>query len=89
LGKPSARELMIIAACTGLANNFGAVKSLVTKGIQVGHMKMHLFNILNFYAATQEEKLKAVEYFKNKKVSFKSVTDFINNHRSQILGVKS
>jgi len=89
LGKPSARELMIIAACAGLANNFGAVKSLVTKGIQVGHMKMHLFNILNFYAATQEEKLKAVEYFKNKKVSFKSVTDFINNHRSQILGVKS
>jgi hydroxymethylglutaryl-CoA reductase len=89
LGNPSARELMMIAAAAGLANNFGAVKSLVTKGIQVGHMKMHLFNILNFYAATQEEKLKAVEYFKNHKVSFKSVTDFINNHRSQILGVKS
>jgi hydroxymethylglutaryl-CoA reductase len=52
-------------------------------------MKMHLFNILNFYAATQEEKLKAVEYFKNHKVSFKSVTDFINNHRSHALGVKS
>jgi hydroxymethylglutaryl-CoA reductase len=89
LGKPTARELMMIAASAGLANNFGAVKSLVTKGIQVGHMKMHLFNILNFYAATQEEKQNAVEYFKNRKVSFKSVTDFINNHRSQILGVKS
>jgi hydroxymethylglutaryl-CoA reductase len=89
LGNPSARELMMIAAAAGLANNFGAVKSLVTKGIQVGHMKMHLFNILNFYAATQEEKLKAAEYFKNHKVSFKSVTDFINSHRSNILGVKS
>jgi len=89
LGNPSARELMMIAATAGLANNFGAVKSLVTKGIQVGHMKMHLFNILNFYAATQEEKLKAVEYFKNHKVSFKSVTDFINNHRSHFLGIKS
>lgn len=89
LGKPTAKELMMIAACAGLANNFGAVKSLVTKGIQVGHMKMHLFNILNFYAATQEEKQKAVEYFKNRKVSFKSVTDFISNQRSQILGVKS
>ena len=89
LGNPSARELMMIAASAGLANNFGAVKSLVTKGIQVGHMKMHLFNILNFYAATQEEKLKAVEYFKNHKVSFKSVTDFINNHRSHLLGIKS
>ncbi len=89
LGNPNAKELMMIAASAGLANNFGAVKSLVTKGIQVGHMKMHLFNILNFYAATQEEKLKATEYFKNHKVSFKSVTDFINNYRSQILGVKS
>ena len=79
----------MIAAAAGLANNFGAVKSLVTKGIQVGHMKMHLFNILNFYAASQEEKLKAVEYFKNHKVSFKSVTEFINNHRSHFLGVKS
>jgi hydroxymethylglutaryl-CoA reductase len=89
LGNPTARELMMIAASAGLANNFGAVKSLVTKGIQVGHMKMHLFNILNFYAATQDEKQKAVEYFKSRKVSFKSVTDFINNQRSQILGVKS
>lgn len=89
LGNPSARELMMIAASAGLSNNFGAVKSLVTKGIQVGHMKMHLFNILNFYAATQEEKQKAAEYFKNNKVSFKSVTDFINNHRSHFLGVKS
>ena len=89
LRNPSAHELMMIAAAAGLANNFGAVKSLVTKGIQVGHMKMHLFNILNFYQATQEEKLKASEYFKNHKVSFKSVTDFINSHRSHPLGAKS
>jgi hypothetical protein len=49
---------------------------------------MHLFNILNFYAATQEEKQKAVEYFTSRKVSFKSVTDFINNHRAHPLGAK-
>ncbi|MBW6460631.1 MAG: hydroxymethylglutaryl-CoA reductase, degradative [Bacteroidales bacterium] len=82
LGMPSARELMMIAASAGLANNFSAVRSLVTKGIQVGHMKMHLFNILNFYSATQEEKLKAIEYFEHQKISFKSVTDFINNLRT-------
>ena len=82
LGMPTARELMMIAASAGLANNFSAVKSLVTKGIQVGHMKMHLFNILNFYSATKEEKLKAIEYFENQKVSYKSVTDFINNLRA-------
>jgi len=90
LGNPSARELMMVAASAGLSNNFSAVKSLVTKGIQVGHMKMHLLNILNVYQATQEEKAKAVEYFKTRKVSFKAVTDFIQKYRSgHVLGLKS
>ena len=47
LNKPGAEQLMMIAAAVGLANNFSALKSLTTKGIQVGHMKMHLSNILN------------------------------------------
>jgi hydroxymethylglutaryl-CoA reductase len=90
LGKPDARELMMIAAAVGLANNYGALKSLVTKGIQVGHMKMHLLNILNFYHATHEEKEKAMIYFNNKKVSFSSVTDYLNSLRSEsLLGIKS
>ena len=90
LGNPDARELMIIAASVGLANNYGALKSLVTKGIQVGHMKMHLLNILNFYHASQDEKEKAMAYFNNKKVSFSSVTEYINSLRSEtLLGIKS
>ena len=90
LGNPSAKDLMMVAACAGLSNNFSAVKSLVTKGIQVGHMKMHLLNILNVYQATQEEKARAVEYFTTRKVSFRAVTDFIDKYRSgRILGVKS
>jgi hydroxymethylglutaryl-CoA reductase len=90
LGNPSARELMMVAASAGLSNNFSAVKSLVTKGIQVGHMKMHLLNILNVYQATHEEKAKAVEYFKTRKVSFRAVTEFINKYRSEhVLGLKS
>jgi hydroxymethylglutaryl-CoA reductase len=89
LGNPDARELMVIAASVGLANNYGALKSLVTKGIQVGHMKMHLLNILNFYHATQDEKAKAIEFFNNKKVSFSSVTDYLNSIRSEsLLGIK-
>ena len=32
LGNPSAKELMMITATMGLANNFSAIKSLVTKG---------------------------------------------------------
>jgi hydroxymethylglutaryl-CoA reductase len=81
LGKPTADELMMIAATMGLANNFSAVRSLVTKGIQRGHMKMHLMNILNHFQATEEEKQLAVEYFKDKVVSFASVSEFIKEIR--------
>jgi len=81
LGSPNAKELMMIAASVGLANNFAAIRSLVTKGIQVGHMKMHLLNILNHFNATEEEKLKAVEHFAVHKVSFASVGQYIQNLR--------
>lgn len=81
LGKPTAEELMMITASVGLANNFSAVRSLVTKGIQVGHMKMHLMNILNHFNANEEEKEKAVEHFIAHKVSFNNVSQFIKNLR--------
>lgn len=69
LGNPSATELMGIAAAAGLANNFSAVKSLVTVGIQQGHMKMHLLNILKQLKVPEERHKEAVEYFKDKVVS--------------------
>ncbi len=81
LGNPSANELMMIVASVGLANNFAAIRSLVTKGIQIGHMKMHLFNILNHIEATKDEKDKAVEYFVEHKVSHGAVKQFIENLR--------
>ena len=81
LGNPSAWELMRIAASVGLANNFGAIKSLITKGIQKGHMKMHLLNILNHFGASDVEKDKAKIYFENKKVSFNAVETFLKNLR--------
>lgn len=56
MGTPNAQELMQIIAVAGLAQNFAAVKSLVTTGIQQGHMKMHLLNILKQYQATDKEK---------------------------------
>lgn len=81
LGKPNAKELMMIASVIGLANNFAAIRSLVTKGIQKGHMKMHLFNILNHFMATAEEKKKAQRYFAEKTVSFVNVKDFLSQIR--------
>ena len=77
LGNPTAPELMMVAATMGLANNFSAVRSLTTKGIQAGHMKMHLNNILNQLNATDEEKKQAREYFKDKTVSYAGVEQFL------------
>lgn len=71
--KPSATELMSIIAVSGLAQNFAALRSLVTTGIQKGHMKMHLFNILNQFGATEAEKQHFVNYFKDKTVSHHEV----------------
>ncbi len=86
LHNPNAEELMRIASSVGLANNFAAIKSLVTKGIQLGHMKMHLLNILNSFNACSEEKEMAVRYFETEKVSFTAVRNFIENLREQKYG---
>ena len=81
LGNPNSKELMKIIASVGLAQNFGALRSLVTSGIQKGHMKMHLINLLNKYELKQEEKKIAIAYFKNRTVSSSSVDSFIRNLR--------
>ena len=81
LGNPTAPELMTIAATMGLANNFSAVRSLTTKGIQAGHMKMHLNNILNQLQASEDEKRQARDFFKDKTVSFAAVEHFLDTLR--------
>lgn len=81
LGKPSAKDLMKIVAVAGLAQNFAALKSLTTTGIQQGHMKMHLMNILNQFEATNDEKTKIVEYFKTHTVTHSAVVEAIEDLR--------
>lgn len=83
LENPTANELMQIIAVTGLAQNFAAVKSLVTSGIQKGHMKMHLVNILNRLDASEKEVSVAINYFKDKVVSFQAVRDFLELFRGK------
>lgn len=77
LGQPNASELMQIMAVTGLAQNFAALRSLVTTGIQRGHMKMHLGNILQSFQATPEEKQQAAIYFAERTVSNHAVQKFL------------
>jgi hydroxymethylglutaryl-CoA reductase len=81
LGKPSAHELMQLVAVTGLAQNFAALRSLTTTGIQEGHMKMHLNNILNQYEATVEERIAITKHFEKNVVSHASVVALIENLR--------
>lgn len=83
LGNPSARELMQVVAATGLAQNFGAVRSLITTGIQHGHMKMHLHNILNHLDASEDECENAAEFFSERVVSYNSVREFLKWCRGQ------
>lgn len=79
LNHPDATELMQVMAAVGLAQNFGAVKSLVTTGIQKGHMKLHLLNILNQLGATPEQIESGKEYFLDKVVSFTAVRNFLSS----------
>jgi hydroxymethylglutaryl-CoA reductase len=77
LGNPNSKELMSIVAVTGLAQNFAAIRSLVTTGIQKGHMKMHLQNILIQLKANAEETALANAHFANDTISFQAVRSFL------------
>jgi len=81
LEKPSAPELMEIVAVAGLAQNFAALRSLTTTGIQEGHMKMHLNNIINQFEATDEERHLIKAHFKKTAVTHSAVVEFIENLR--------
>ena len=82
LGNPNAQDLMKIVAVAGLAQNFGAINSLITTGIQKGHMKMHLINILNSLDANENEKNKLLDIFKTNIVSYSSVKKELENLRN-------
>ncbi|MDX1544029.1 MAG: hydroxymethylglutaryl-CoA reductase, degradative [Christiangramia sp.] len=82
LQRPSGPQLMEIVAVAGLAQNFAALRSLITTGIQQGHMKMHLMNILNQHQATEEEKAEMVEFFTHHTITHSSVIEQLEKMRS-------
>jgi len=81
LQQPSAKELMEIVAVAGLAQNFAALKALTTTGIQQGHMKMHLMNILNQLEANVSEKNVLLLQFQQKTVSYNEVAKALHTLR--------
>ena len=78
LGNPTAEHLMKVTAVAGLAQNFAALHSLVTTGIQTGHMKMHLVNMLEQIGATDEEKKILRQEYSDKTPSFSSLRESLN-----------
>jgi hydroxymethylglutaryl-CoA reductase len=83
LGNPDASELMGIVAVGGLAANFAAIRSLIAGGIQSGHMRMHLSNILIRLGADDDERASAAEYFSERKVGYASVKAFLAELRKK------
>ncbi len=67
----------------GIAQNFDDIRSLVTTGIQKGHMRMHLNNMLIHLQATEHEVKEAMIHFKDKVVSFAAVREFLELFRGQ------
>ena len=61
LGHPSAKELAQIIVSIGLAQNFEALKALVSTGIQHGHMKLQAKSLALLAGATEAEVPKLVE----------------------------
>jgi hydroxymethylglutaryl-CoA reductase len=80
---PTSNDLMMIIAATGLAQNFSAVRSLVTTGIQAGHMRMHLGNILRTLEASEDEAELARVHFNGRQVSYGAVRDYLYEQRAR------
>ena len=59
LGQPQAKDLSSLIVSAGLAQNFAALKALVSTGIQAGHMKLQAKS-LALQAGAQGEEIAAV-----------------------------
>jgi hydroxymethylglutaryl-CoA reductase len=85
LNDPDARDLMSVVSAAGLANNFSAVRALITGGIQKGHMQLHLSNLFNQLNATTKEKEAGYAFFREHPVSHADVEDFLLKLRAGVL----
>ncbi|MDB9786809.1 hydroxymethylglutaryl-CoA reductase, partial [Bacteriovoracaceae bacterium] len=78
-----ARKLMSVACSVGLAQNFAAVRSLITTGIQEGHMRLHLSNILQNVTMSDSVRGRVTEYFSGKTISYSEVLSIIEKIKEE------
>ena len=84
LGQPTAKELASIIASVGLAQNFAALRALVTTGIQAGHMKLQAKS-LALLAGAQEDEIAAVvaELLKEKQFNQAKAKEILTKIRKE------
>lgn len=84
LGEPSAVELAGIIASLGLAQNFAALKALVTTGIQAGHMKLQARSLALLAGAKEEEVPQLVhQLLKNKPFNLEKAQTLLEEMKNQ------
>ena len=84
LGQPTAKELASIIASVGLAQNFAALRALVTTGIQAGHMKLQAKS-LALLAGAQEDEIATVvaELLKEKQFNQAKAKEILTKIRKE------
>ena len=84
LGQPTAKELASIIASVGLAQNFAALRALVTTGIQAGHMKLQAKS-LALLAGAQEDEIGGVvaELLKEKQFNQAKAKEILTKMRKE------
>lgn len=77
------QQLKAILAAVGLAQNFAALRALVSEGIQSGHMKLHVANLAKMAGATETEIIQVVERAESlDRVTYDQIKYIINDLRS-------
>jgi len=83
LGNPSAKELAQIIVSIGLAQNFAALKALVSTGIQQGHMKLQAKSLALLAGASESEVAPLVEHLiAEKNFNLETAQRYLENLRS-------
>ena len=79
MGEPDTRELAGVISSVGLAQNFAALRALVTAGIQKGHMRLHARNIALGAGVSADAIPQAVEYMVGKgSITQETAVEFLN-----------
>ena len=83
LGNPSAKELAQIIVSIGLAQNFAALKALVSTGIQQGHMKLQAKSLALLAGASESEVAPLVDrLIADKTFNLETAQCYLENLRS-------